>query len=135
MNTFFYQEKKANQLFLFVYPIFAIAKTLSWYNSREMLDLFLAILFVVITIFAFLGMRKKIKSYLTIEERQIEWIYGTMNKPIIIPREDIKWIKFENEGVSIYQASSFREFVPLKNLKPEDQALVKQLLDHYPKGS
>lgn len=135
MNTFFYQEKKANQLFLFLYPILALAKTISWYYSRERLDLFLAILFAVITIVAFLGMRKKIKSYLTIEEHQIRWIYGTMNKPVIIPREEIKWIKFENEGVSIYQASSFREFVPLKNLKPEDQALVKQLLDHYPKGS
>lgn len=135
MNTFFYQEQKASKFFLFLYPIFAIAKTLSWYNSREMLDLFLAILFVVITILAFLGMRKKIKSYLTIDEKGIEWFYEKMLQPIKIPRDEVKWIKFENEGVSIYQESSFREFISLKNLKPEDQESVKQLLDHYPKGS
>jgi len=134
MNTFFYQEKKASKFFLFFYPILAIAKTISWYDSREQLDLFLAILFAVITIFAFLGMRKKAKSYLTIDEKGIEWIYDTMNSPIQIPQEEIKWIKFENEGVSIYQASSFRSFISFKNLKPEDQALVKQLMDFYPKG-
>lgn len=135
MNTFFYQEQKASKFFLFLYPIFAIAKTLSWYNSREMLDLFLAILFVVITILAFLGMRKKIKSYLTIDEKGIEWFYEKMLQPIKIQRDEVKWIKFENEGVSIYQESSFREFISFKNLKPEDQESVKQLLDHYPKGS
>jgi preprotein translocase subunit SecE len=135
MNTFFYQEQKASKFFLFLYPILAIAKTISWYNSREMLDLFLAILFTVITIFAFFGMRKKAKSYLTIDEKGIEWIYDTMNSPIQIPQEEIKWIKFENEGVSIYQESSFREFISFKNLKPEDQESVKQLWDNYPKGS
>ncbi len=134
MNTFFYQEQKASKFFLFLYPILAIAKTISWYNSRVMFDLFLAILFTVITIFAFLGMRKKVKSYLTIDEKGIEWIYDTMNSPIQIPQEEIKWIKFENDGVSIYQASSFRSFISFKNLKPEDQALVKQLMDFYPKG-
>lgn len=72
---------------------------------------------------------------MTIDEKGIEWIYDTMNSPIQIPQEEIKWIKFENEGVSIYQESSFREFISFKNLKPEDQESVKQLLDHYPKGS
>lgn len=135
MNTFFYQEKKASKFFLFFYPILAIAKTLSWYDSREQLDLFLAILFAVITIFTFLGMRKKIKSYLTVDEKGIEWFYEKMLQPIKILRDEVKWIKFENEGVSIYQESSFREFISFKNLKPEDQESVKQLLDHYPKGS
>jgi len=135
MNTFFYQEQKASKFFLFFYPILAIAKTISWYNSREQLDLFLAILFAVITIFAFLGMRKKIKSYLTVDQKGIEWFYEKMLQPIKILRDEVKWIKFENEGVSIYQESSFREFISFKNLKPEDQESVKQLLDHYPKGS
>lgn len=135
MNTFFYQEKKASKFFLFLYPILAIAKTISWYNSREELDLFLAILFAVIAILAFWGMRKKIKAYLTVDETGIEWFFENMLQPVKIQRAEVKWIKFENEGVSIYQASSFREFVSFKNLKPEDQELAKQLLDHYPKGA
>lgn len=135
MHTFYFKAHQPNKLLLFLWPFLAIAKSISWYHSREQLDLFVAILFAIAAVLSLLGIRKKVKAYLLIDADGIEWCHDHMVQPIKIMREDIKWIKFENKGLSIYQASSFREFISLKDLKPAEQESVKQLLDHYPKGA
>lgn len=135
MQTFLFQENKPRKFLLYIWPILAIAKSIHWYQTREPLDLWMAIFFVIASIFGFLGMQKKQKAYLSIDDNQIEWVYDDMHHPIKIHLDEIEWVKFENEGVSIYQANSFREFISLKNLKEEEQILVKQLLNHYAKGA
>lgn len=135
MHTFLFQENKPRKFLLYIWPILAIAKSINWYQTREQLDLLIAIGFTIASIFGFLGIRKKQRAYLSIDDKQIEWFYDDMRHAIKIHLEEIQWVKFENEGVSIYQANSFREFISLKNLKLEEQILVKQLLNHYAKGA
>ena len=133
MQTFYFKALQTSKLLLFLWPFLAIAKGIAWYQTRKQLDLFIAIGFAIAAILGFLGSRKNIKAYLSIDDNGIEWCYENMHQSIRIQWQEIERIKFENEGVSIFQANSFRDFILMKNLKPEDQESVKQLLSSYTK--
>lgn len=133
MQKFYFKANRPNNFFLFLWPILAIAKGISWYYDRSNLDLLIAIFFAIAAIFGFLGFRRNVNAFLLIDENGIEWLNEKMHQPIRIPWQEIERIKFENEGISIFQASSFREFILIKNLKSEDQVSVKELLSRYVK--
>ncbi|MEN9458391.1 MAG: hypothetical protein RL135_969, partial [Bacteroidota bacterium] len=58
MQTFYFKALQTSKLLLFLWPFLAIAKGISWYQTREQLDLLIAIGFAIAAIFGFLGSRK-----------------------------------------------------------------------------
>jgi hypothetical protein len=90
--------------------------------------------------FVFLGLNrflnKRNDRFLQINETGLEWqlaeYLDSKNSPvkISIPWDEIHWIKKEplDEGITIYEASSFSNHAPLKNFSTDERDSILSIL-------
>ncbi len=132
MSTFFFQEPKTKFSFLqnnlwMLWVSLAIFKFITWFSTSSKLDLFVSICFLLAAIMMFIGKKKQIKTYISILQNGIEWLEpnngekGNSLTPTILEWTAIKRIKFEDDGVSLYQESSFNNFISFKKLTDTDR--------------
>ncbi len=142
MSTFYFQEHKIKSSILqnnlwMLWVSLAIFKFITWNSTSSKSDLFAAICFSLAGLMTFIGKKKPVKSYIAILNNGVEWLElnngekGNTLKPLILEWTEIKRIKFEDDGVSLYQESSFNNFISLKKLNDLDKTnYMKEISNH-----
>jgi len=132
MSTFYFQQpqKKSSILQNNLWALWislAIFKLITWFDTSNKLDLLITVCFLLAGAFSFFRKKKQIKSYITIHQNGIEWTdptnieTGDLPNPVLIEWTKIIRIKFEDDGVSLYQESSFNNFISFKKLVDSDR--------------
>ena len=132
MSTFYFQKLKTkssilqNKLWI-LWLSLAIFKLINWFSTSSKLDLFTAICFLLAAIVMIFGKKKQIESYISIHQYGVEWVDPTnietsnSPNPFFLNWSQIERIKFEDDGVSFYQESSFNNFISFKKLAHSDR--------------
>ncbi|TAH12370.1 MAG: hypothetical protein EAZ12_02570 [Sphingobacteriia bacterium] len=136
MSTYYFIRSEENvsiwkkYSWSFIWAALAIFKIIDFVNSRKYWDLFVGLIFVLNVAMPFFYRKKKIKPYIKIDAAGVEWLLDDFNHPITLTWNEIKRVKFEKEGVSLYQESSFCDFISLNGL---EQSKMGDLQDEFRK--
>ncbi len=142
MTTFYFQEIKTKSTILqnsmwMLWISLAVINLINWFNTSNKSNLFSAVCFLLAAIINLVVKKKQVKSYIAVLNNGVEWIEpnngekGNNLTPLILKWTEIRRIKFEDEGVSLYQESSFNNFISLKKLTDSDKIeCVNEIANH-----
>ncbi|TXT34656.1 MAG: hypothetical protein FD136_195 [Chitinophagaceae bacterium] len=137
MSTYFFIQHSEKESYWkkyswsFIWAALAIFKFFDWSSSAKKWDLFVGLIFALNAVVPLFYLKKTPKSYIKINNESVEWLLEGYRHPIILTFSEIKWIKFENEGVSLYQENSFCEFISFKGLEQKNIEELKNEFNKY----
>lgn len=115
----------------FIWAALAIFKIIDYINSVKYWNLFLGLIFTLNAAIPFFYNKKKTKPYLKIDSEGVEWLLDDLNHPIMLTWNEVKRVKFEKEGVSLYQESSFCDFISLNRFEISNKEEFKDEFSKY----
>jgi hypothetical protein len=137
MSTYYFIRSEENKSswkkysWSFIWAALAIFKFIDYINSPKYWNLFVGLIFALNAVFPFFYGKKKSKPYLKIDAEGIEWLLDGFNDPIMLTWNEIKRVKFEKEGVSLYQESSFCDFISLKGFEHSKMEELEEKFRQY----
>jgi hypothetical protein len=103
-----------------LYSAWCLLSAYTFYLYKRNTDLFISITTFVVVLLRFLP--KKVESnFVAISGERIMWQLSKNNPEVYRLWADIEWIKFENDGISFYQKSSFNNFLSTESFTQEQK--------------
>lgn len=102
-----------------VYTIWLVWGLVSWYLGRANIT-FITIIYPAVLLLVeiktnFFPAKSK-SGFVEIDDSILKWQYAKMPVEEMVSWSNITWIKFEYDGISFYQRSSFSSFLKTYNL-------------------
>lgn len=103
-----------------LYGIWCLLSAYSYFLYKRNTDLFILVTTTIIVIMRFLP-KKVHANFFEISEERIRWQLSKDIPEVYISWANIEWIKFEKDGISFYQKSSFNTFLTTETFTQEQK--------------